>query len=46
MASDVSTGLTKAGRGRRAPQWTPREVELLKVTLRLLQEHGYDRLSV
>lgn len=46
MASGVSTGLTKVGRGRRAPQWTPREVELLKVTLRLLQEHGYDRLSV
>jgi len=42
----VSTGLTKDGKGRRASQWTPREVELLAVTLRLLQEHGYDRLSV
>lgn len=38
--------MTKAARGRQVSQWTPREVELLKVTLRLLQEHGYDRLSV
>ncbi|NGX06973.1 TetR family transcriptional regulator [Mycobacteroides franklinii] len=38
--------MTKGGKGRRASQWTPREVELLAVTLRLLQEHGYDRLSV
>ncbi|MBA0048154.1 TetR/AcrR family transcriptional regulator [Mycobacteroides sp. LB1] len=46
MRSAVSTGLTKGAKGRRAPQWTPREVELLAVTLRLLQQHGYDRLSV
>ena len=26
--------------------WSPRECELLAVTLRLLQEHGYDRLSL
>ncbi len=26
--------------------WSPREVELLAVTLELLQEHGYDRLTV
>lgn len=26
--------------------WSPREVELLAVTLQLLQEHGYDRLTV
>ena len=26
--------------------WSPRECELLAVTLELLQEHGYDRLSV
>ena len=26
--------------------WSPRETELLKVTLQLLQEHGYDRLTV
>ncbi len=42
----MSTGLTKDGKGQRASQWTPREAELLAVTLRLLQEHGYDRLSV
>ena len=26
--------------------WTAREAELLAVTLRLLQQHGYDRLTV
>ncbi len=33
----------------RAPEsspWSPRETEFLAVTLRLLQEHGYDRLTV
>lgn len=42
----MSTGLTRATKGRQASPWTPREVELLAVTLRLLQQHGYDRLSV
>lgn len=28
------------------PMWSPREVELLEVTLALLQENGYDRLTV
>jgi AcrR family transcriptional regulator len=28
------------------PCWTAREAELLAVTLRLLQEHGYDRLTL
>ncbi|TDZ77519.1 Bacterial regulatory protein, tetR family [Mycobacteroides salmoniphilum] len=46
MVSGVSTGLTKATKKRQVSQWTPREVELLAVTLRLLQQHGYDRLSV
>ncbi|OHU24101.1 MULTISPECIES: TetR/AcrR family transcriptional regulator [Mycobacteriaceae] len=46
MASGVSTGLTKAMKKGQDSQWTPREVELLTVTLRLLQKHGYDRLSV
>ncbi len=27
-------------------RWTPREAELLAITLQLLQQHGYDRLSV
>ena len=26
--------------------WSPREAELLEVTLQLLQEHGYERLTV
>lgn len=46
MSGAVSTGLTKGGKAQQVSQWTPREVELLAVTLRLLQEHGYDRLSV
>lgn len=29
-----------------ASAWSPREAEILAVTLRLLQEHGYDRLTV
>ena len=28
------------------PGWSPREAQLLAITLRLLQEHGYDRLTV
>jgi AcrR family transcriptional regulator len=26
--------------------WSPRETEILEVTLRLLQEHGYDQLTI
>jgi AcrR family transcriptional regulator len=29
-----------------SPEWSAREAQLLAVTLRLLQEHGYDRLTV
>jgi AcrR family transcriptional regulator len=35
-----------AGRAAESSPWSPRETELLAVTLRLLQEHGYDRLTV
>jgi AcrR family transcriptional regulator len=35
-----------AQRGMAASQWSPRETELLMVTLQLLQEHGYDRLTL
>jgi AcrR family transcriptional regulator len=35
-----------ADRCDQASPWSPREAELLAVTLRLLQEHGYDRLTV
>ena len=28
------------------PTWSEREVELLAITLQVLQEHGYDRLTV
>ncbi|MGH3521903.1 MAG: TetR/AcrR family transcriptional regulator [Mycobacterium sp.] len=34
------------GRSAEASPWSPREAELLAETLRLLQEHGYDRLTV
>jgi len=35
-----------AQRGAESSPWSPRETELLVVTLQLLQEHGYDRLTV
>jgi len=35
-----------ADRSAESSVWSPREAELLAVTLRLLQEHGYDRLTV
>lgn len=35
-----------APRGLEPSPWTPRETELLEVTLQLLQEHGYDRLTL
>ncbi|WP_390893279.1 TetR/AcrR family transcriptional regulator [Mycobacterium deserti] len=33
-------------KGAAPSPWSPRECELLGVTLELLQEHGYDRLSL
>jgi AcrR family transcriptional regulator len=35
-----------ADRAAECSPWSPRESELLAVTLQLLQEHGYDRLTV
>jgi AcrR family transcriptional regulator len=35
-----------ADRAAESSPWSPRETELLAVTLRLLQQHGYDRLTV
>ena len=35
-----------AHRAAESSPWSPRETELLAVTLQLLQEHGYDRLTV
>ena len=35
-----------ADRAAESSQWSPREIELLAVTLRVLQEHGYDRLTL
>jgi|ERR1700730_5359703 len=35
-----------AGQCAGSSPWSPREAELLAVTLRLLQEHGYDGLTV
>lgn len=42
MVDAVSQNVDVAG----ASTWSPREVELLDVTLQLLQENGYDRLTV
>jgi AcrR family transcriptional regulator len=35
-----------ADRATESSPWSPRETELLAVTLQLLQQHGYDRLTV
>ena len=35
-----------ARRGAESSPWSPRETELLDATLQLLQEHGYDRLTI
>jgi AcrR family transcriptional regulator len=35
-----------AGECPQASPWSPREAEILAVTLQLLQEHGYDQLTV
>jgi AcrR family transcriptional regulator len=35
-----------ADRAAESSPWSPRETELLEVTLRLLQERGYDRLTL
>src|SRR6476659_10872447 len=47
----MSTGSAEApaigsSDGGAASPWSPRECELLAVTLELLQEHGYDRLTL
>lgn len=39
-------GILGSGLGLRAPRWSPREAELLVVTLRLLQQEGYDGLTL
>jgi AcrR family transcriptional regulator len=43
MVCDVTQ---MADRAAQPSPWSPREAELLEVTLRLLQEHGYDGLTV
>jgi AcrR family transcriptional regulator len=42
----VGTVTQMADRAAESSPWSPRETELLAVTLQLLQEHGYDRLTV
>ncbi|HUB57252.1 MAG TPA: TetR/AcrR family transcriptional regulator [Mycobacterium sp.] len=42
----VSAVTHTAHRAAEPSPWSPRETELLAVTLQLLQEHGYDRLTV
>ncbi len=38
--------MTRSSNGVAESPWSPREGELLAVALELLQEHGYDRLTV
>ncbi len=38
--------MSEAGEDSCPPRWTPREAQLLAVTLQQLQQHGYDRLTV
>ena len=38
--------MTRSSNGTVESPWSPRECELLAVRLELLQEHGYDRLSL
>jgi AcrR family transcriptional regulator len=42
----VSTVIQTADPAAESSSWSQRESELLAVTLQLLQEHGYDRLTV
>jgi AcrR family transcriptional regulator len=42
----VGTMTQTADHAASSSPWSPRETELLAVTLQLLQEHGYDRLTV
>jgi AcrR family transcriptional regulator len=42
----VSAVPATSGRSAEASPWSPREAELLAVTLKLLQENGYDRLTL
>jgi AcrR family transcriptional regulator len=46
MRSRVSSVSRMSGRPVDASPWTPREAELLAVTLQLLQQNGYDRLTL
>src|SRR5205085_8345736 len=39
-------GAVTADHAVQASPWSPRETELLEATLQLLQEHGYDRLTL
>ena len=38
--------MSEVGEDSCPPRWTPRETQLLAVTLQQLQQHGYDRLTV
>jgi AcrR family transcriptional regulator len=42
----VGTVTQISDRAAESSPWSPREAEFLEVTLRLLQEHGYDGLTV
>ena len=46
ISADAEGGRRSTGRGLLGPSLTPREAELLTVTLQVLDETGYDKLTV
>jgi AcrR family transcriptional regulator len=46
MSPTTEAPVARSSNDTTTSPWSPRECELLAVTLELLQEHGYDRLSL
>ena len=46
LTGSMEVPVIRSSDGNADCPWSPREAELLAVTLELLQEHGYDRLTL
>ena len=46
LTGSMEVPVIRSSDGDAESPWSPREAELLAVTLELLQEHGYDRLTL
>src|SRR5882757_6269940 len=46
LTGSMEVPVIQSSDGNAECPWSPREAELLAVTLELLQEHGYDRLTL